>query len=76
MLGRLLQTVWIFGEETKTKYCLGIRKNILDNGRSRTFGAQCVALVGRVFFGKIPWSTSPRIFHLWSVTQGFPYNNC
>ena len=30
MLGRLLQTVWVcfFGEETKTKYCLGIRKNV------------------------------------------------
>ena len=42
MLGRLLQTVWnfffCFGEETKTKYCLGIRKNTWDNGRSRTFG--------------------------------------
>ena len=39
MLERLLQTVWVcfFGEETKTKYCLGIRKNIRDNGRSRTF---------------------------------------
>ena len=22
-------------------------------------------------FGKIPWRTSPWIFHLWSVTQGF-----
>ena len=30
MLGRLLQTVWVcfLGEETKTKYCLGIRKNV------------------------------------------------
>ena len=27
--------------------------------------------VGTVFFGKIPWRTSPWIFHLWSVTQGF-----
>ena len=40
MLGRLLQTVWVcfFGEETKTKYCLGICKSIWDNGQSRTFG--------------------------------------
>ena len=40
MLGRLLQTAWVcfFGAETKTKYCLGIRKNVLDNGRSGTFG--------------------------------------
>ena len=30
-----------------------------------------MARVGTVFFGKIPWSTSPRIFYLWSVTQGF-----
>ena len=40
MLGQLSQTVWVcfFGEETKTKYCLGIRKNVWDNGRSGTFG--------------------------------------
>ena len=80
MLGRLLQTVhvWVcfFGEETKTKYCLGIRKNIWDNGRSRinflrALNAQCVTRLGTVFFGKIPWSISPWIFHLWSVTLGF-----
>ena len=42
MLGRLLQTVWVcvFGEETKTKYCLGIRKNVSDNGWSGTFRGQ------------------------------------
>ena len=32
--------------------------------------AQCVTHVGTVFFGKIPWRTSPWIFHLWSVIQG------
>ena len=27
-----------FAEETKTKYCLGIRKNVRESGRSGAFG--------------------------------------
>ena len=37
----------------------------------RAINAQCVTHVGTVSFGKTPWRTTPWIFHLWSMTQGF-----
>ena len=66
MLGRLLQTVWVcvFGEETKTKYYLGIRKNVSDNGWSGTFGGpreECDTRVGTVFFGITVQVNSKRL---------------
>ena len=75
MLGRLLQPVWVFFLKKKKKR----KRNIVwvwDNGRSRincwmAINAQCVTRVGTVFWGKIPWSTSSWIFHLWPVTQAF-----
>ena len=68
MLARLLQTVWVclfffFGEETKTKYCLGIRKVKYETmvgvelfeGYKRAVCDTCRYSI----FGKIPWRTSP-----------------
>ena len=50
MLGRLLQTVWVcfFGEETKTKYCLGICRASMQQFSAKGFlvwrdsGERCV----------------------------------
>ena len=59
MLARLLQTVWGFFLEKKqnivwefAKFETMVRVELLG-------GFWCVTRVGAVFFGKIPWRTSP-----------------
>ena len=71
-----MQTVWVFFLEKKRKRNIvweftKIFETMVGVEPLEAINAQCVARVGTVFFGKIPWSTSPRIFYLWSVTQGF-----
>ena len=40
------------------------------------FNVKCVTSVGTVFFGKIPWKTSPLNFSSLVSDSGLPYNNC
>ena len=59
MLGRLLQpNVWVYETVVGVELLGGDKRAVCDTCRCSVFG-------------KTSWKTSPWIFHLRSVTQGF-----